>query len=288
MGRWFESIRADMKAHFKNRCRMLRKEGRTINEIMRITGGAKTSVYTHIQNIPLSTKRWKQIRKKSGEHIRAFALARTGKSTRPFATFQGWTPKKVLLVAHLLFDGEIAKRKCVYNNRSSKLVARVEALMKDIYDFAPKRYTDGRSGVTRIGYFNVALGTYLIAKSKELLRDIKLLPLECKREFLRAFFDDEGCMDFRPQRAVRQIRGYQKNTPILYLVRELLQSFEIQSSIKLPNEVIIRRKDNLLRFQKEINFSLGVCINGNRHNSIWKKSFPKRELLERAIKSFKN
>lgn len=285
--RWFDPTRAHMNA-FKEQCVALRKKDYSINEIMRATGRAKTSIYVHIKNIPLSDKRIQKYRATSGKWIRKFALVRKGKSVRPFQPFDAWSADTVLLVAHLLFDGEISRGKCIYNNRSKMLVERVEKLVRQWYDFEPKRYENQTTGVVRASYHNVALGAYLKGKSKELLRQVKGIPLDLKREFVRAFFDDEGCMDYRPQSSRRKIRGYQKDVKILKIVSNLLGDFGIESRVIKPNEVVITGKENLMQFAREINFSPGVYINGNRSNSRWKKHIEKRELLKRAIESFKN
>ncbi len=203
-----------------------------------------------------------------------------------FKEFSTWSPQLVLLVAHLIFDGELSSSGCRYNNRSGALIQRVRTLMKGIYDFDPKLYVNPITGVTKIGYNNVALGTYLLKKAEELLEEIERMPRECKREFLRAFFDDEGCMDFRPARNKRRVRGYQKNIRILSIVQSLLADLDINAHIVLPNEVLITGKSELLKFQKEINFSPGVRVNGNRSNSIWKEHVEKRDLLARAIDSY--
>lgn len=271
---------------FKKQCIALRKKGYSINEIMEVTGKAKGSIYGHIKDIPLSEKRMKQYREASGKWIRKFALARKGRSVRPFRPFETWSAETVLLVAHLLFDGEIAKGKCVYNNRSRALIARVEKLLRALYDFEPKRFKNEATGVWKTNYYNVALSAYLKGKSKELLRQIKGMPLDLKLEFVRAFFDDEGCMDFRPGR--KRVRGYQKDVRVLKLIKALLIDFGITARIILPNEVVIVGKENLIRFEHKINFSPGIFINGNRTNSIWKKHIEKRELLKQAIKSFKS
>jgi hypothetical protein len=255
---------------------------------MKATNRAKSSIYVHIKDIPLSKERMKQYREASGKWIREFALARKGKSVRSFRTFNTWSADTVLLVAHMLFDGEIAKKRCVYNNRSRALLNRTERLMKEIYDFEPVRYTNQRTGVSRISYYNVALSMYLNEKSIELMREIKKMPIALKRELIRAFFDDEGCMDFRSKSNVRKIRGYQKDMTILKIIKALLADLEIASRTVFPNEVVIVGKENLIRFEREINFSPGVYVNGNRSNSRWKKHIEKRELLRRAIESFKN
>lgn len=273
---------------FKELCIELRKQDRSIIEIMRITGRPKTSIYAHIKGMPLSTKRIEQSRAASGKQIREFAIARKGKSARAFRPLEEWSADSVLLIAHLLFDGEIARTRCAYNNRSIILIERVERLMREWYDFEPSRYYNKMTGVSRITYNNVALGSFLNTKSRELLQEIKKMPSDLKREFVRAFFDDEGCMDYRPDENRRSIRGYQKDVRILKIIKSLLADFDIAARIVLPNEVVIVGKENLKRFEREINFSAGVYMNGNRSNSRWKKHVEKRELLKQAIASFKS
>lgn len=276
-----------MALSFKDECILLRKQDHSIVEIMRITGRPKTSVYAHIRDLPLSEKRIQSYKKASGKHIRQFAIARTGKSERVFVPFDMWTADLALLVAHLSFDGGLRHGIVEYNNRSEALIERVELLMCKLYEHKPKRLLNAKTGVIRTSYYNVPLALYLKEKSKELFCKIKSCDLELKREFLRAFFDDEGCMDFKPAKNKKRVRGYQKNTEILYLVQELLKDIGIDSRVTLPNEVVISGKSNLEKFQQEINFSPGVCINGNRSNSVWKEHLEKRDLLQRAIDSYK-
>jgi len=272
---------------FKERCAELRKSDYTLLEISKITGRAKSSVYFHIKNIPLSLKKQKSIKTNSALRVSALSAARKGKSQRKFRKFNRWNKNLVSLVAHLIFDGEISPRGCAYNNRSCALLKKVRLLMSFIYDFEPIKYLDQTTGVNRISYHNVEFAAYLKRKSIELIKKIRCLPKKLKREFILAFFDDEGCVDFRIQQRIRRVRGYQKDTEILILVQTLLKSFGIASAIHKPNEVVVTGKVNLEKFKKEINFSPGVYINGNRSNSIWKKSLEKRHLLDMAIKSFK-
>jgi hypothetical protein len=142
--------------------------------------------------------------------------------------------------------------------------------------------------VSSIRHHNVALADYLGKKAGLLVTEITGLSLSCQKEFLRAFFDDEGCMDVRLKRNLRRIRGYQKDKNILRVVILLLSNFDITAKFREPNEVVITGKENLKKFQKEINFSKGVRLNPNRTNSLWKKNIEKRELLDMAIKSFKS
>lgn len=276
-----------MAPSFKEQCIALRKQDHSIVEIMRITGRPKTTIYTYIRNLPLSEKRLLSYRKAAGQRIRQFAVSRKGKSEKQFTPLNEWTHETVLLVAHLTFDGSLRQRIVAYSNRSEKLICRVESLMSTIYAYPPKRSFDPLTGVLRTSYYNVSLALYLKNRSMELLSEIENYDLELKREFLRAFFDDEGCMDFKLKTNKRRIRGYQKDVEVLRIVTNLLMDFAIDSHLEPPNEVVISGKNNLCAFQREINFSEGVCINGNRSNSVWKEHLEKRELLQRAIDSFK-
>ena len=251
-----------------------------------MTGKSKTSVYYHIKDIPLSVQKQKQIKEATIVRAKKVADSRRGKSLRPIRIFSEWTPNLVLLTSHFLFDGGLSKS-CVYSNRSSVLIRRVEKLVRYVYDYAPATYTDVKTGVHRISYHNVALALFFKQKSIELVDTVDHFPLEHQREFVRAFFDDEGCMDYRVKRNLRCIRGYQDDVGVLQAVQTCLAHFGIDANLKGRNEVVIVGRENLQRFQKEINFSKGVRINGNRSNSLWGVSLEKRVLLNRAIKSFR-
>ncbi len=267
----------------------LRKRGYSIIEIMKATGRAKSSIHTHIKDIPLSKDRIEQYRIASGRRIREFAIARKGKSARPFKPFEEWNMETVSLTAHLLFDGSIYPNSgCMYNNRNEALIQHVEKCMRIVYTFEPTRYTNPLTGVLRISYHNVALALYMKSKARELLQNVRNLPDNLKVEFVLAFFDDEGCIDYRPEGNRRSVRGYQKDTNVLKLIRTLLADSGIAARVVKPNEVVIAGKENLIRFEREINFSPGLYVNGNRSNSRWKKHIEKRELLRQAIESFRS
>ena len=271
---------------FKEQCIILRKQDKTLNEIVSITGRSKTTVYFHIRNIPLSTQKQQCISENSSKRARQNALARKGKAHRPIKIYKKWTPDLVLLVGHLLFDGEIKRKRCVYSNRSEALVQRVQLLMHSVYDYPGHRSVNKKTGVTTIGYYNVALSNFLQQKSEELLVKINTYSRALQRNFLQAFFDDEGCMDYSNK--IRRIRGYQNDKTILWLVQDLLKNFSIEAHIREPNEVVVSGKTNLIKFQTEINFSPGVHINPNRTNSRWKKKLEKRTLLQMAIDSYQS
>jgi hypothetical protein len=274
--------------NFKEQCVALRQQGHTLSEIVHLTGRPKTTVYFHIQGIELPPERVEEIRNAAGKRMRFYAAARKGKSTRAYRRVQKWTPSSVLLLAHLLFDGEIQRGVCTYNNRSEALTERFIALISEFYDYAPAIRKNAATGVIRVSYFNVALAAHLKERALALLSLVESLPRTMKRAFLRAFFDDEGCMDFRPTEHRRQVRGYQKDMRVLRIVQKLLSDFSIEARIIAPNEIVVSSKDNLCAFEREVGFSPGVTMNGNRSNSRWKRHVEKRELLRKAIESFQN
>ncbi len=271
---------------FRQKCIELRKRDYTLAEIVRATGRSKTSVYAHIRDMPLSERKRAAVRTASAIRASTIAEARRGKSLRVFEKFTVWDADTVRLVSHFIFDGEIKRSGCSYNNRNKPLLNQVEISMKKIYAFPPRRYTNRVTSVHRISYHNVALAAYIETKAAELLTAISSMSKSLKLVFIQSFFDDEGCMDFRPQRNLRQVRGYQKNVEILALIQKLLADLQIRATVKKPNEVVIVGKENLSRFQKVIGFSPGVRINGKRPNSIWKKSLEKREILQKALDSY--
>ena len=198
--------------------------------------------------------------------------------------FDGWNAQLVSLVSHLIFDGEIKYGGCVYTKRNTVLLKRVAICMKVVYPFPPKKY-ESFPGVHKIAYHNVELSSYLKAKAQKLLRDIGNTSTQLQQIFLRSFFDDEGSVYFIHKR--RAVRGYQHNIKILVIVKTLLKNFGIESRIDAKyNEIIISRRNDLIKFAEEINFTRGVRINGNRSNSIWKQSLEKRVILQRALSSY--
>lgn len=272
----------------RERVLALRRKDWTLPQIVTETGLAKSTVYYYIRSTPLSPKKRVEISAASKQRALRLAARRRGVSAREFNEVGAWDENSIFLLSHLIFDGTLRRSDLSYQSRSKSLLQRVERAMSTYYQYAPKRYVDLKTGVERVSYFNVALGSHIIRKTKELLRDIPHLPPRLQLEFLRSFFDDEGCIDFRPQRGLRRIRGYQKDVQILKVIQLLLHNIGIESRLVLPNEVMIVGKKNLLAFQEHIGFSEGVRINGKRSNSIWKKSYEKRILLKRAIASYQS
>ena len=272
---------------FKEKCIKLRKQDFSLIEIAKKLRCNKSSVYFHIKNIPLSKERKLKYVNENAKKLVELNHGRKGKSIfgRTPKLFNKWTPELVGLVSHLIFDGEIKYYSCVYNNRSEALIKNVRRNMALLYEHKPKVWMN--NGVIRISYHNVELSKYISEKSKYLLENVLSMSLELQRAFLKAFFDDEGCVSFRIKENIRTVRGYQHNPKILKLVQKVLKNFRIESIVRARfYEIVISQKKNMKKFSQEINFSHGVCVNGKRTNSIWKESLEKRDILFNALASY--
>lgn len=270
-----------------NKCRSLRASGFSLKEIINATNLPKTTIFGHISDIVLSSEMKRRIHQSQTEKTIARNSARKGKcwAGREIIFPQEWSNSLLFLTAHFIFDGAINYGNCVYQNRSEVLILRVEDLMNEVFGLKPYRYFFHDTGVHRIAFYNVELANYFKDKALWLMASINNLSISEKRIFLQAFFDDEGCAHWRKFKRI--VRGFQKDLKILELVEQLLKDFNIQSTIdKKYKEIIISKKENLIKFQKEINFSQGIFINPDRKNSIWKQKLEKRHILSEMINSY--
>lgn len=261
----------------------------TLGEIMEATGLSKTTIYHHIKDLPKTVLLRKKIKASIRAQQKLVADNRRGKSTKKYIFKKPpiWTPEFVTLVAHFMFDGEIARHHCTYTNRSTALLNQMIYLMNSLLDVDDYKRSLRDDGVQRVSFFNVEIANYIKEKSLELTSVIRKAPQKQQIAFLKAFYDDEGSVYWRNRS--RKVRGYQYSIRILHLVGSLLKKLHIESVVEEKRfEISIRKKQNLQRFYNLINFSPGVCINGNRSNSIWKKSLEKRHILDMALASYQN
>lgn len=266
----------------------MRNNGYTLSEIVAQTNLSKTTIFHHIQSIPKSDILIQKLRVITLANQKALAGLLRGKSRKnyKFIKPQYWNSEFINLVAHFLFDGRITRTSCIYYNRSAVLRGIVTKNMAKQMSVSDYKTYDTTGGVKRVCYFHVEIASFVRQKADELVQYIITAPKNHKLSFLQAFFDDEGCVTFIAQK--RLIRGYQHSLPMLKLIRKLLLDFNIESRIyeKYP-ELYISRKENLIKFNKFINFTPGVCVNGKRSNSIWKKSLEKRTILANLLASYR-
>jgi len=268
--------------------KQLRIDGLTLTEIVSKTGLSKSTVLGYIRNIPKSKFLVEKIRANVLKGQNKMAANRRGKSVKnySFNKPEKWDAGFVNLIGHFLFDGQISRVSCGYNNRSQKLIQVViDGMNKYLNVDDYKIYNNLKTQVTRVSYHNVEIADFIRKKDEELINYILYSDRDEKISFLRAFFDDEGTITFRKN--IKAVRGYQHSVKILEIVGKLLNDVGIKNTIyNNYYEVSISRKENIIKFQKLINFTPGLRVNGKRTNSIWKKDLEKREILRMAVDSY--
>ncbi|MCX6811265.1 MAG: hypothetical protein NT039_01025 [Candidatus Berkelbacteria bacterium] len=264
-------------------------KGYSLNELVQVIKIPKTTVHDWVSHETiLSRKAQKRIRQRCLNGVLTANRNRRKKIIKPLK----WSTELVSILGHFLFDGypEIKKRGYVYCSRNLSQIRRIKKLMLKNFGLSP-HYRITNKKIIRVEYNSVELYEFINKKIKKLLSYILKSPKEHKRSFLRAFFDDEGGIYYYrgEKRASRTVKGFQYSLKILKLIENLLQTFGINSCVKRDrNEIVIRGRENLIRFQKEINFSAGIYINHQRKRSYWKYRIDKRTILKRAIQSYLN
>lgn len=267
----------------KEKCKTLRYKGYSLNELTKLLDLPKTTVQNWVNQIQLSEKAKARIKGKI-----KIGIIKAHKNRKYYKRIvhkpKNWSTELILIISHFLFDGEILSHGCSYSSRNKAQIKIMSDLIEKTFKIKPKILIK-KDNVTRINYYYTDLAEYIKKKSKLLINYIKKAPKEEKRALLRAFFDDEGNVTFNKD--VRKVRGFQHSKKILLLIKKLLKAFNIKSNIDKRNtEITITKKDNLIKFQKEINFSSRIFINPKRKNSLWKNKIEKREILKKAINSY--
>ncbi len=271
----------------KKYCLKHRQKGLSLNELVQIFKIPKSTIHDWVSDQPLSNRAMINIRSKIilGQK-RGIEIARKI-STKVIPQPDYWTPGLTSIVAHFLFDGYPTSKKdgFVYCGRNLSQIQRMSKLIKNVFGLE-SHYRKNENEVIKSTNFSVNLYKYISRKKKELLQILPKAPIEIKLAFLKAFFDDEGCVTFNQK--VKKVRGFQHSKMILRLVQQLLNDFDIINRIDNNYiEITITGRENLVKFQNLINFSPQIYINPKRKNGLWKQKIEKRAILEKALASYK-
>lgn len=276
-----------IKTELIDRCRELRTRGYSLGEISFAAGIAKSTIYGHVHDIPLDPKQRRGIEIRRKEKNKNRVNPRKGKCLpgREIIKPASWSGDLVHIVSHFMFDGRIDDDGCIYYSKDIYQIQHMEKLVYKNFHIKPKlQLRDNK--VYALIYYNVELAEYIKSCRNKLFDYLNNgASKSMKRVFLRAFFDDEGNVFYKADK--RRVRGYQKSLYILEKIKGLLSNFVIEGRINKSSTYIeIGRRDNLMRFYKEINFSPKIFINPKRKNGIWREKISKREILRSLIKSY--
>ncbi len=269
----------------KSRCRRLRHRGFSIGAIATRLALSESTVHWHVNDIVLTEVQRNRLREQWRLRMVEVNGRRRGIALKPIKFKKpSWSAELVHLIAHFDFDGRVDRYGCFYYNRSYEQVLHVQQLFKDLV--GPElRLRLRPNEVWMANYYNVEVADWLSSRANELPAALEKQK-EWQRIWLRALFDDEGHIHFTGSK--RRVRASQDELGVLKTARRFLENFGIQAQIDLAAKAVeIRGRIHLLKFQQEINFSPDIRINGNRKNGLWREHAEKRDLLDRALSSYR-
>jgi len=200
------------------------------------------------------------------------------------------TPEKVRIISHCLFDGSVNSTKngvyrVQYTNASKISVNEFISDMKNVFGLEPTEYS--KVNGKNIEWYTVSfyskklfnrilqsLPEYSTAKENCRLKPwILNLSSKLKSEFLRAFWDDEGCIDINGK-----IHGKSKSKKVIKQLKEIHASLGIKTSIWRDNTsnnyALYIKKDplNIKKFSLT-GFKHGIICRGKNIGKLKKEVF---------------
>jgi len=230
---------------------------RSISEISNIKKEQKIENLCKIYN---QVRSLRKVRKITGHSINFIKDCIKGKVQFPIYPrplkegFDKITKEKVRIYAHSIFDGHVSRSKgnsyvVGYTNKNSELLKEFEEDVNFVYGLKPTKYTY-KQGVTLLVYSSKLMYLDILNFDKSVIKTNE----EYGRIYLRAFFDDEGCVHFNPTKRIFSISGSQKSKEELFLIKSLLKDIEIQSRIS-GVDITIGRNKSILRYSELIGFT---------------------------------
>lgn len=269
-------------------CRRLRAKGYSFGEISSLTKIAKSTLYSYSKDIFLNAGQEQNIEVRRKAKCSSKPNLRKGKCLpgREIIKPESWSDKLVHVVAHYMFDGRIGEDGCIYYSKDKYQIEHMKSLIEGIFKAKPKIHLRD-NGVYGLVFYHVEYAKYIKSQQEKLFEYLNNgAPLPCKKEFLKAFFDDEGNVYY--SKSTRRVRGYQKSRQRLESIKYLLSNFGVSGRINKDGTYIeIAGRGNLERFSQDINFSPKIYLNPKRKNSIWRKKISKRRLLKLSIDSYR-
>lgn len=269
-------------------CRKLRMRAYSFGDISSAMGVAKSTLHAYFKNVSLDNKQKQAIENRRKEKCNRGINPRKGKCLlgREIIKPHSWSNDLIHIISHFMFDGRVDEDSCIYYSKDKYQIKHMQKLLHDVFKASPKIQLRD-NGVYGLVFYHVEMANYLKNREKELFAYLSNGALKAyKKEFLRAFFDDEGSIFYKGDK--RRVRGYQKSDFILRQIINLLNEFGIKSRLdKRANGVEISGRYNLEAFSKKINFSPHIYVNPNRKNGIWKERISKRDILDLALRSYR-
>lgn len=202
------------------------------------------------------------------------------------------TPMKAFLIGHLIGDGSVMKRGYAirYANTCQKLIEKVSKTFTDVYGLSCHISQRGEmlhaDWNSREAWKDLTQYTSYYCKRWRVPTEILENPETLGPAFLRALFDDDGCVALSSS---TKHKGWQRwiclrsiNARGCEDIVRLLSSLGICAR-KINGAVIISGKENIRRFQPVIGFTNGVKV----RKGLW-RGICKAEVLNLLLLSYDN
>jgi intein/homing endonuclease len=202
------------------------------------------------------------------------------------------TSKKASLIGHLIGDGSVRGENNTirYTNTCLKLVLKVAKAFSDVYGL--QRRISERNGIFQVDWCSKKaledLCQYTSYRCKEwrIPKEIFENPRVLGPPFLRALFDDDGCVvlcsSSKHKSWQRRVCLRSTSNQGCEDVTRLLSLLGINSRV-IKWAVIISGKGNVKRFQSRVGFTQGVKV----QRGSW-KGMDKAKVLELLLASYED
>lgn len=202
--------------------------------------------------------------------------------------------EKVRIYAHTIFDGHISHSKCDsytvgYTNKKEELLNEFRKDVENVYGLKSGNYKDER-GITYV-YFSSKLMYYdlLNFNRSEIEKNIDFIKI-----YLRAFFDDEGCVNFNPTKGKFFISGSQYSTAEIKFVKSLLDKLNIKSNLYgfiieiSKNESIFKYHDliGFTNIEKKNKLLKGITYYRNKFHKINNQNLKIKQLTQKGLNPY--
>ena len=201
----------------------------------------------------------RKVRKITGYSINYIKKCIKGKVDFPIypkplkSGYEKITKEKVRIYAHTVFDGYISHSKgnsytVGYVNKNPALLKEFKGDVGSVYGLKPT--ISIKRGITTISYSSKLMYLDILNFDKSIIKENE----KYKKIYLRAFFDDEGCVSFNPKKGKFYISGSQHNQKEILFIKDLLDGLGIKNNIYIY-QIEISLNKSILEYNKMIGFT---------------------------------
>ncbi len=164
------------------------------------------------------------------------------------------TKEKIRIYAHTVFDGCLSHSKAnsymvSYINKNVELLNEFKRDLEKVYGLKVSVHKNKREVSTVYCCSKLMYYDLLNFDRKAILKNS-----DFKKIYLRAFFDDEGCVSFNPNVNNFCISGSQHNQKEILFIKSLLDYFRIKNNV-YKYQIEITQNKSILKYSKLIGFT---------------------------------